>query len=152
MEPTQPPRPAVKRRLPRHKPQGRWPGATDKKLWQTVNTDLTLALEQLQGTVENKMERMGDIIYQYAAWYFRIQDGKNAKKASVPPLSKRLNKIKFLVQEKRQLRKRWKKASGVKKEGINVLQADIKTYLASLRRTENLHKLRRKKEQTRIQF
>ena len=40
----------------------------------------------------------------------------------------------------------------MEKEGIEALQADIKTRLASLRRAENLRKRRRKKEQTRTRF
>lgn len=51
-----------------------------------------------------------------------------------------------LVQERRQLRKLWKKASGVDKEGLSTLLADIKIRVASLRRAENLRKRRRKKE------
>lgn len=83
---------------------------------------------------------------------FGIQEGKSAKKPAIPPVSRRQREIKLLVQERRQLRKRWKKASGVEKQGINALQVDIKNRLASLRRAENLQKRRRKKEQTRTRF
>ena len=78
-EPTQPPRPAVERRLAGHRLHVKWPGAVDKKLWETINTDLTLSLEQLRGTVEKKLERMGDIIYQYGAERFGVQERKGRK-------------------------------------------------------------------------
>lgn len=151
-EPTQPPRPAVERRLAGHRLHVKWPGAVDKKLWETINTDLTLSLEQLRGTVEKKLERMGDIIYQYGAERFGVQERKGRKDVPAAPVSRRQQEIKRLVLERRQLRKRWKKASGVEREGINALQGDIKTRLASLRRAENLRKRRRKKEQTRTRF
>ena len=94
-----------------------------------VNSDLTLTLEQLWGTVERKLEKRGDIIYQYGAERFGIQELKGVKRP---------------VQERKQL---WKKASGVEKEGIYALQADIKIHLASLRRAENLRKTQ-KEERT----
>lgn len=103
VEPTQPPRP-VERRLPGHRPHVKWPGA-DKKLWQTVNTDLTLTLEQLQGTLEKKLERIGDVIYKYGAEHFGRQEVKSAKKGPTPPVSRRQQEIKLLAQERRQLRK-----------------------------------------------
>lgn len=66
------PRPAVDRRLLGHRLRVNWPCAGEKKLWQMVNSNLTLTLKQLWGTVEKKLERMGDIIYQYGAKRFRI--------------------------------------------------------------------------------
>lgn len=76
VELTQPPRPAVERRLPGHRPYVKWPGASDKKLWETVNTDLTLTLEKLRGTVEKKLERMGDIIYEYGTERCGVEEAK----------------------------------------------------------------------------
>jgi hypothetical protein len=152
VELTQPPRPAVERRLPGHRLYVKWPGASDKKLWETVNTDLTLTLEKLRGTVEKKLERMGDIIYEYGTERFGVEEAKGGRKVPTPPVSRRQQEIKRLVQERRQLKKQWKKASEVEKEGIEALQDDIKTRLASLRRAENLRKRRRKKEQTRTRF
>lgn len=146
VELTQPPRPAVERRLPGHRPYVKWPAASDKKLWGTVNTDLTLVLNKLQGAVEKKLERMGDIIYEYGAERFGVQETKAVKNVLTPPVSRRQQEIKRLVQERRQLRKQWKKALEVEKDGIDALQADIKTRLASLRRAENLQKRRRKKD------
>lgn len=130
----------------------KWPTVTDIKLREKINTDLALTLEQVRGTVEKKIERMGNTVYQYGAERFRVHKGKGGKKVTSAPVSRRQQEIKRLIQERRQLRRQWKKASEVEKEGINVLQADIKTQLASLRRAENLRKHRRKKEQTRTQF
>ena len=47
VELTEPPRPAVERRLPGHTPYVKRPGASDKKLLETLNNDLTLTLEKL---------------------------------------------------------------------------------------------------------
>lgn len=73
------------------------------------------------------LEQMGDIIYQYGAEPLGVQEGKGGKKVPTAPVSSRQQEIKRLIQERRQLRRQWKKASGVEKEGINVLQVDIKT-------------------------
>ncbi|KAK0146192.1 Retrovirus-related Pol polyprotein from type-2 retrotransposable element R2DM [Merluccius polli] len=148
----QPPSPAVERRLPEHRPHVKWPGSSDKKLWETVNTDLTVTLLKLRGTLEKKMEKMADIIYEYGAMRFGVQEAKVRKGVPTPPVSRRQQEIKRLIQERRQLRKQWKKASEEEKEGIEALQDDVKTRLASLRRAENLRKRRRKKEQTRTRF
>lgn len=63
--------------------------------------------------------------------------------------SRRQQEIERQVRERRQLQKQWKKASDAEKEGLMLLQADIKCRLTTLRRTENLRKLRKKKEQSR---
>ncbi|KAL6460670.1 hypothetical protein MHYP_G00306360 [Metynnis hypsauchen] len=151
-ESTQTPRPAVERRLPGYKLHVKWPGAAEKKVWEMVNDDLCRSLEQLRGTAEKKLENMGNIIYEYGAEHFGVLQPKVARQAPSPPVSRRQQKIKCLVQELRQLRKLWKKAPEAEKEGINILQAEIKTQLVSLRRAENFRKRRRKKEQTRTRF
>ena len=69
-----------------------------------------------------------------------------------PAKSRRQQEIEILVRERRQLRKQWKKASDAEREGLMLLQADIKCRLATLRRAENLRKLRRKKEHSRTRF
>lgn len=66
--------------------------------------------------------------------------------------SRTQQEIKRLIRERRQLRKQWKKASDTEKEGLILLQADIKSRLSTLRRAENLRKLRKKKEHTRTYF
>lgn len=47
VEPTQTPRPAVERKFPSYRLHVKWPGYAEKKLWETVNEDLTLSLEKL---------------------------------------------------------------------------------------------------------
>lgn len=92
------------------------------------------------------------IIYNYGVERFGIQEPRSAKQSTAPPVSRRPQQIMRLVQERRQLRKLWKKASGVEKKCLSTLQADIKISLASLHRSENLRKRRRKKERTRTRF
>lgn len=38
--------------------------------WATVNSDLTGALEGLKGAVKKKLEKMGDLIYEYGVERF----------------------------------------------------------------------------------
>lgn len=150
--PTQSERPAVEKKMPGRRPQVKWPSAAQRKLWETINTDLSTALEQLKGTAERKLESMGDVIYHYGMERFGVLEKNSRKQLPVVPTSRRLQEIRRLVQERRQLKRQWKKASEVEKEGINALQAGIKSRLSSLRKTETLRKRRKKKEHTRTQF
>ncbi|KAJ8414647.1 hypothetical protein AAFF_G00038490 [Aldrovandia affinis] len=148
---TQPQRPPKEDKTKGHRPSVKWPKAVEKKEWETINNDLTKILEQQGGTAEKKLERMGDIIYHYGEERFGVSK-RSGKALPTPAKSRRQQEIERLVRERRQLRKQWKKASDAEREGLTLLQGDIKCRLAILRRTENLRKPRRKKEHTRTQF
>lgn len=62
VEPTQTFRLAVEGRLPGLRLPVKWPGAGEKKSWERANADLIATLEQLRGTTEKKLERMGDYL------------------------------------------------------------------------------------------
>ncbi len=130
----------------------KWPKAVEKREWETVNHDLTTILEQQVGTAEKKLEGMGNIIYQYGEECFRVHERRNNKTTPAPTKSRRQQEIERLVREKRQLRKQWKKASNPMRDGLMLLQGDMKSSLATLRRAENLRKLRKRKEHTRTRF
>lgn len=150
VEPIPPGRPATERKTIGSRPRVKWPGALQKKEWESINADLTIAMEGMRGTFEKKLNSMGDLIYDYGVERYGVE-----KREKAPPLtnrSRRQEEIERLVRERRQLKKRWKKASDREKEGINILQDDIKHRLASLRRAENLRKLRKGKERTRSRF
>jgi len=130
----------------------KWPKAVRKREWEIINNDLTEILEQQVGTVEKKLERMGDIIYHYGEERFGVKTKRIDKAIPAPVKSRRQQEIEMLVRERRQLRKKWKKASEEEREELMLLQGDIKCRLATLRRAENLRKLRKKKEHTRTRF
>ena len=130
----------------------KWPKAVEKREWETVNNDLTKILEQQVGTAEKKLENIGDIIYHYGEERFGVNIRKTANAIQPPTKSRRQQEIDRLVRERRNLRKQWKKASDPEREGLMLLQGDIKLRLATLRRAENLRKLRKKKEHTRTRF
>ena len=149
---TQPQRPLKEEKIKGHRPSVKWPKAVEKREWETVNNDLTKILEQQVGTAEKKLERMGHIIYHYGEERFGVNKRRSGKTPPAPAKSRRQQEIEILVRERRQLRKQWKKASDAEREGLMLLQADIKYRLATLRRAENLRKLRRKKEHSRTRF
>ncbi|KAL7833600.1 hypothetical protein AOLI_G00285600 [Acnodon oligacanthus] len=91
---------------------------------------------------------MGDIIYHYGEERFGVNIRRSDKATPALAKSRRQQEIERLVRERRQLRKQWKKASDAQREGLMLLQGDIKCHLATLRRSENLRKLRKKKEHT----
>ena len=149
---TQPQRPPKEEKIKGHRPTVKWPKAVEKREWETINNDLTKILEQQVGTAEKKLERMGDIIYHYGEERFGVNERRSGKTPPTPAKSRRQQEIEGLVRERRQLKKQWKKASDAEREGLTLLQADIKCRLATLRRAENLRKLRRKKEHSRTRF
>lgn len=55
----------MERKIFGNKTQVKWPGASEKKEWETINRDLTGVLKRMSGTVERKLVKMGDIIYSY---------------------------------------------------------------------------------------
>lgn len=150
--PTQPQRPPKKEKIKGRRSSVKWPKAVEKKEWETVNNLLTKILEQQVCTAEKKLEGMVDIIYHYGEERFGVIERRSGKATPAPAKSRRQQEIERLVRERRQLRKQWKKASDAKREGLVLLQGDIKCRLATLRRAENLRKLRKKKEHTRAQF
>ncbi|TWW53206.1 hypothetical protein D4764_0188330 [Takifugu flavidus] len=150
-EPTQSQRPPREKTL-EYRPRVKWPKAVEKRERETVNNDLTKILEQQIGTAEVKLERMGKIIYHYGVERFGVQLRRSGEATTVPAKSRRQQEIERLVKERRQLRKQWKKASDAEREGLQLLEGEIKTRLATLRKAENLRKLRKKKERTRTQF
>ncbi len=151
-EPTQPQRPPKEGKIKGHRLSVKWPKAVEKREWEIVNNDLTKILERQVGTAEKKLERMGDIIYHYGEERFGVNTRRSGKATSAPAKSRRQQEIERLVRERRQLRKQWKKASSAERESLMLLQGDIKCRLATLRRAENLRKLRKKKEHTRTRF
>ena len=132
------------------RPQVKWPRSSEN-VWKSIDEDLIAVLRGLRGTAEGRLEVMADLIYNYGADRFGTRETK-AKAAPIVNISRRQKEITQLIKERRQLRKSWKKASEVEKEGINFLQKDIKIKLASLRRAENLRKKRRNREKTRTRF
>ncbi|KAK0141132.1 hypothetical protein N1851_021873 [Merluccius polli] len=98
-----------------------------------------------------KLERMGNLIYAYGVEQFGVVEGKQST-PSIPSKSRRQTEIDRLVKERRQLKKHWRKATEEEKESINLLQGEIQSRLATLRRAENLLRKCRRKEQTRSRF
>lgn len=70
-----------------------------------INMNLIVSLEQIKGTIEKKLERMGDVLYQYGMEWFGVQVKKGRTQAPVVLTSRRQQEIKLLVRERRQLKK-----------------------------------------------
>ena len=150
-EPSPPSRPPAEKKIQGRRPLVKWPKSCDKTLWKEVNADLCSILEGIRGTTLKKLEKMGDLMYAYGADKFGVVERKQATPA-IPTKSRRQSEIDRLVKERRQLKKLWRKATEEEKEGINLLQEEIRGRLATLRRAENLRKKRKRKEHTRSRF
>ena len=137
MEPIQP-KPVLERKISGNKPRVKWPGASEKKQWETINRDLTSVLQRMSGTVERKLDKMGDIIYSYGAERYGVRS-KQGRLPALESKSRRQQEIDRLIRERRQLKKQWRKQK-------------IKSRLTTLRRAENLRKSRKKRERARSRF
>ena len=133
------------------KPLIKWPKSREKKMWGSVNTDVSKVLEQLRGTAIKKLEKMGKLIYNYGAEHFGITEERKTS-TTIPTKSMRQQETERLVKERRLLKKQWRKAREEEKEGINLLQAEITSRLSNLRRAENLKRRRKRKEHARSSF
>ncbi|KAK7886737.1 hypothetical protein WMY93_026358 [Mugilogobius chulae] len=142
---------ATEKKIQGRRPLVKWPKSHEKSKWDIVNQDLCGLLEQLKGPAVKKLEKMGEIIYKYGAEHFGTAY-KIRNPSTTQTKSRRQQEIEQLVKARRQLKKQWRKASEEEKDGINVLQAEIKNRLSILRRAEHLRRKRRKKEQVRTRF
>ena len=98
--------PALEKNIQGHRPQVKWPKSSSKKEWATVDADLIKILDGIKGTVEKKLEKMGDLNYFYGAERFRTKKtGKKDMTPTTPPKSRRQQEIQRLVKERRDLRK-----------------------------------------------
>lgn len=72
---------------------------SSKKEWATINADLTNILGRLRGTVDKKLEKMGDLIYSFGAERFGLKLTRK-KETLTPPRSRRQRDIEQLVKER----------------------------------------------------
>ncbi|MDG2555567.1 hypothetical protein P7M41_26620, partial [Vibrio parahaemolyticus] len=112
---------------------------------------MSVILSRLRGNAVEKLDKMGDIIYSYGAERFGVHERKRSERVQSGK-SRRQREIEKLVKERRQLRKQWKKATEEERERTNILQEELRSRLAVLRRAERLRKKRRKKEHARTGF
>ncbi|KAJ8413897.1 hypothetical protein AAFF_G00064950 [Aldrovandia affinis] len=145
--------PALEKNIQGHRPHVIWPKSSSKKEWATVDADLIKILDGVKGTVEKKLEKIGDLIYVSRSGKVRTkQTGKKDMTPTIPPKSRRQQEIQRLVKQRRDLRKQWKRASVEERAGIDLLQTDLKGRLGRLRRAENLRTRRKRKERARTTF
>ena len=140
-------RPTAKKKIQGWRQLIKWPRSCKKTMWREVNDDLWNILQTLRGTTMKKLERMGDLIYNYGVELLGVVEKKGTTPV-VPSKSGRQKEIDRLIRDRRQLKKQWRKITEEEREGINVLQTEIRGRLATMRRAENLVKKRRKKEWT----
>ena len=80
---------------------------------------------------------MGDIIDSYGVKRLGVQDRKRVERVHLVK-SRRQREMEKLVKERRNLRKQWKKDTEEERKGINVLQEELRSRLAILRRADEM--------------
>ena len=141
----------TEKREPGRKSIIKWPKASEVKTWQKLDTDLSQVLEHsLHGKVDRKLNLLGDILYEECKARF---GSLTKKQHNLPPRKgRREAEIDALVQDRRQLSRRWRKASEEEREGLKVLWNEVRQKLACLRRAERIRKRRKRKEKERARF
>lgn len=104
----------------------------------------------LRGTVERKLTLLSNIIYKECRE--RFGECRTKKATAQRQEGRRERDIEELVSNRRQLRKRWRKAAPEEKEGLKALWDNLKQRLAKLRRAERLRRRRKRKEKERKDF
>jgi len=77
------PQPTTENKIQRRKTQVKWPKSCEKKEWETIDTDISNLWGQLMGSAVKKLERMGDLIYNYGTQCFGMAEKR--KKPSPTP-------------------------------------------------------------------
>lgn len=148
---TQEPGPRRVRKEPGRRQPVKWPKANETAVWQQLDNDLSIILENsLRGQVETNLNCIGDILYEECRGRFGILEARR----STGPKQKgrREREIEALVRRRRQLRKQWRRACRAEKEGLKPLWEEVKKSIASLRRAERIRMHRRWKEKERSSF
>lgn len=76
IEPTQIGKSPKEKKPLQNKPKVNWPRTSKKAKREDFNADVSCILESLKGTVEQKLESMGDIIYGHGAERYGIREKK----------------------------------------------------------------------------
>ena len=85
------------------------------------------------------------------SWRYGVcQKAKKEKQGQAK--SRQQAEIERLERARRELKKQWKQSDDEQRKGISVLQAEVKSTLAMLRRAELLRQRKQKKEQARAAF
>lgn len=84
-----------------HRLQVKWPKSNSKKEWAKIDADLIKILNGIKGSVEKKLEKMGDLIYSYGAERFGAKEMGKKHVTSILPKSRRQQQIERLVRERR---------------------------------------------------
>lgn len=136
---------STEEKAPPRRSKIKWPKTSEAAVWKKLDSDLSEVLQRsLSGSVESRLNLFGDILYQECKDRF---GALTSMKSSMPrQKGRREREIKQLVQQRRQLRKCWRKANQNEREGLKVLWIEIRQKLASLRRAVRIRRRRRRGE------
>lgn len=86
-----------------------------------MSLDLVAHLEKQKDPVDRKLENMGAIICSYGAERFGVKQVTQRTNPLNQAKPRRQQEIEQLVKERRQLKKKWKKAAEMERPGLDDL-------------------------------
>lgn len=104
----------------------RWPRANNSNEWEAVNRYLSVILGRLRGHVVERLEKFGDVMYSYGIERCGVSAKRRGERVQIGR-SRWQREVEKLIKESRQLKKQWRKASEEEREGINVLQEELRS-------------------------
>lgn len=123
----------------------KFPPASAKPVWEDLDKALSKELDKhlRQSTLQHKLEIFGDIVYLHCRKEFGV---KEEGRRTIPQKSRRQQKIATIRKQKNHVRKQFRQAVGVEKDGLRQIWQHLKTQHNALCKAERLC---RKKRQTR---
>ncbi|XP_078679452.1 uncharacterized protein LOC144915086 [Branchiostoma floridae x Branchiostoma belcheri] len=123
----------------------------DEKTWREFDEDTSKMLKKkLKGSAKEKLEVIGDLIYDFGEERFGVDKPRERDPVSKP--SRRQRIIARLKKELRCLKHKWRKAVSDEKPGLEALQRQVRQKLDSLKRAERQRVKRKDREKARRAF
>lgn len=122
--------------------------------WDELDIELCDALEARcrRGGIDERLARFQETCFLLCAEKFGVEEPKGEKEVRSVRPSKEEHRAKKFREEKKALRKQWRRASSAEKESLRPLWEDVKKRHADFRKAQRQRQRRRAAERARTQF
>lgn len=113
-----------------------FPPAADKAAWEKLDSELPMVLgnELQEKPLEEKLNILGGIVYYHCLGQFGDSE---RKEVTSPNKTRKQRRIEERMSQKNAVRKRFKTAVGLEKDGVLAIWQELKTVHSVLCRVES---------------